>query len=429
MKKAAFLMFVLLIGLKALAQAEPANYSAVLTRFKQFYNNSQPDSIFAMFSPEFKAVLPLDKFKPTTLQLKAQYGELVQTDFVKYGESLAVYKATFKNSTFLLNISLNAQSKLTGLLLSPYTETSAPQTAIDPSVTESPVLVKTLSGSISGTLVMPKNVNGKIPVVIIVGDAGATDRDGNNAKTGVTANTYKLLALGLGKSGIACIRYDKRMVGESVSTIKESQLRIDDYGDDVIDLVKMLTGDQRFSKIVLFGHGEGALVCMLALPEQPIDGYISAEGNSEPAEKVLTDIMKTKPKYQADEFKTIMDSLRKGKMTDKVDPSIYWIARPSIQLFLMSWCRMAPLRGMKKVKQPTLIIQGTTDLLVTADNGEKLKKAKPEASLLMIKGMNHVLKDAPADEDQNMDTYSKPDLPLSAQVVPAVVDFVNNKVK
>ncbi len=263
MKKAAFLMFVLLIGLKALAQAEPANYIAVLTRFKQFYNNSQPDSIFAMFSPEFKAVLPLDKFKPTTLQLKAQYGELVQTDFVKYGESLAVYKATFKNSTFLLNISLNAQSKLTGLLLSPYTETSAPQTAIDPSVTESPVLVKTLSGSISGTLVMPKNVNGKIPVVIIVGDAGATDRDGNNAKTGVTANTYKLLALGLGKSGIACIRYDKRMVGESVSTIKESQLRIDDYGDDVIDLVKMLTGDQRFSKIVLFGHGEGALVCML----------------------------------------------------------------------------------------------------------------------------------------------------------------------
>ena len=425
MKRVAFLIVVLLFAIKALAQAEPANYTAALTKFKHYYNNNQPDSIFSMFSPEMKTALPLQNFKPTTIQLKSQYGELIKTDFVKYGNSLAVYKATFKNSIFLLNLSLNAQNKLTGLLLSPYTESIVPQTALDPSIVESPVLLKTLSGSISGTLTMPKNAEGKIPVVLIIGDSGPTDRDGNNAKADISANTYKLLAQDLGKNGIASVRYDKRLVGESVSSTKESQLRIDDYSDDAVGLIEMLNDDQRFSKIIVFGHGEGALVCMLAMADQPVKAYISAEGESDQGDKIMLDEMKSKPKYQADEFKTILDSLRKGKTTAIVDPSLYFIARPSVQTFLMSWCRCIPLKGMKKVKVPTLIIQGTTDLKVPTENGGKLKKAKSDAELLVIKGMNHELKDAPADEEANLATYSKPDLPLNAEMVSGVVAFVN----
>jgi len=425
MKRVTLFITVVLLTIKAAAQAEPANYVTALTKFKQFYNNNQVDSIFSMFSPEMKVALPLSNFKPTTEQLKSQYGELQKTEFIKYGESLAVYKATFKNSVFLLNVSLNAQNKLTGLLLGPYQESAVAKQATDPSITESPVLLKTFSGQLSGTLAMPVNATGKLPIVLIVGDAGPTDRDGNNEKTGVTANTYKLLAQELGKNGIASLRYDKRKVGQSVSPTKESQLRIDDYSDDAVSLINMLNDDQRFSKIILFGHGEGALVSMVAIIDGPVKGYIGAECSSEQGDKILTDQMKSKPKYQQDEFKTILDTLKRGKITDNVDPSLYFIARPSIQNFLMSWCRLSPLRGIKGLKVPALIIQGTTDLTVKTENGEKLKKAKSDAQLLVIKGMNHILKDAPADEDKNMDTYSKPDLPLSAELVPGIVDFIN----
>ena len=425
MKRVTLFITVVLLTIKAAAQAEPANYVTALTKFKQFYNNNQVDSIFSMFSPEMKVALPLSNFKPTTEQLKSQYGELQKTEFIKYGESLAVYKATFKNSVFLLNVSLNAQNKLTGLLLGPYQESAVAKQVTDPSITESPVLLKTFSGQLSGTLAMPVNATGKMPIVLIVGDAGSTDRDGNNEKTGVTANTYKLLAQELGKNGIASLRYDKRNVGQSVSPTKESQLRIDDYSDDAVSLINMLNDDQRFSKIILFGHGEGALVSMVAIIDGPVKGYIGAECSSEQGDKILTDQMKSKPKYQQDEFKTILDTLKRGKITDNVDPSLYFIARPSIQNFLMSWCRLVPLRGIKGLKVPALIIQGTTDLTVKTENGEKLKKAKSDAQLLVIKGMNHILKDAPADEDKNMDTYSKPDLPLSAELVPGIVDFIN----
>jgi len=427
MKRIALFLFIVLFIAKTYAQAEPANYSAAIAKFKTFYNANHVDSIFNMFSPEMKKILPLETFKPTTNQLKQQYGELQTAEFVSYSGSIAVYKATFKGSIFLLNLSLSDKNTLNGLFLTPYKgETGAPQEAVDPDVTETPVLQKTLSGQIAGTLTMPVSVNGKIPVVLIVGDAGPKDRDGNNEKTGITCSPYKTLAYDLAKKGIASVRYDKRLVGQSTSVTKESQLRVDDYGDDAVTLIGVLNDDPRFSKIVLFGHGEGALVGMIACIDQPVRGFIAAECPSDQGDKILmNELKKTKPSYQVDEVKVILDSLRKGKLTDNVDPAIYSIAGPTKQNFLMSWCRLVPIRGIKGMKIATMIVQGTTDLVVTADNGEKLKKAKSEAVYLEIKGMNHIFKDAPADPDQNAATYTKNDVPISAALIPGIADFVN----
>lgn len=298
-------------------------------------------------------------------------------------------------------------------------------TVADASVTESPILVKTFSGAISGTLAMPNNAHDKVPLVLIIGDAGSVDRDGNDPKNGLTANTYKLLANALGANGIASLRYDKRLVGQSTSATKESQLRIDDYSDDAVSLIGFLGDDARFSKIILFGHGEGSLVAMIAIIDQPIAGFISAEGAADQADKILMERMKSKPKFLQDEFKVILDTLKKGKTYDNVDPILYNVARPSIQPFLMSWCRCVPIRGMKAIKHPVLIIQGATDLQTTPDNADKLKKAKADASLYVFKDMNHILKEAPADPDKNMATFSDPNLPLKPEMVKAVVDFIN----
>ncbi|WP_259071025.1 alpha/beta hydrolase [Mucilaginibacter sp. X4EP1] len=299
---------------------------------------------------------------------------------------------------------------------------------LDPSLSETPISAKTLSSTISGSLVMPKDAKEKIPVILIIGDAGLTDRDGNNVKTGVSGNTYKLMAYELGKKGIATVRYDKRFVGSTTTTIKESQLHIEDFSDDAVSLMNLLNADPRFSKIILFGHGEGALVSLLAGYEQPEKAYIFAEGYADKGEKVLADIMKSKPKFLADEFKTIMDSLKKGKTTDNVDPSLYYIARPSVQPFIMSWCRYDPMRGFKAIKLPILVIQGTTDLTVPVSNGDRFKNAKKEAFYLKIKDMNHILKEAPADTDKNMDTYDKANLPIKPELINGIVEFVN-KVK
>lgn len=295
----------------------------------------------------------------------------------------------------------------------------------DPPVIESPVTLKTMGSTLSGTLAMPKNANGKVPVVLIVPSAGSVDRNGNDPTVDLGANSYRLLAYALGKAGIASLRYDKRMVGQSTSGDKEKNLSFEDYVDDATSLLNMLADDQRFSKIIIAGHGQGALVGAIATNEEPIKGYISLEGAGEPEFTMLTNNMKTQPEYKAKDIKRMLDSLKKGKTWDNIDISLYPIARPSLQPFIMSWCRYDPQREMKKLKMPVLIIQGTTDLEVTPENGMKLKSAaKSSAEYTVIRGMNFVLKDAPADREKNFATYKDPNLPLNQEMVKAVIDFI-----
>jgi len=424
MKKIYAVVIICCFAATLQAQDQPANFKTAITRFKQFYNGNKPDSIFGMFSPEMKESLPLDKFKTTTEQLKNQLGDLSQTDLLKFSKPLAIYKASFAKAVFQLNLSLDNQNRIIGLFISPYQEQVASTVSIDASLTESPVLLKTFAGSISGTLTVPKNASGKIPVVLIIAGSGPTDRDGNSPKLGLNGNTYKMLANDLGKNGIASLRYDKRMVGQSAVNTKEKELRFEDYVDDAVGMINLLNDDQRFSKVIVLGHSEGALVGLLAIRGQPAGAYISVAGAGRPADIIVTEQMKSQPKFVADGFKTMLDSLKKGKFTDNIDAALYPIARPSIQPYLMSWFRYDPIREMKKVKMPTLILQGTTDIQVPVTDAEKLKKANSAAKLVIVTGMNHILKEAPADRAQNIATYSKPDLPLKPELITAIVDFV-----
>ena len=54
---------------------------------------------------------------------------------------------------------------------------------------------------------------------------------------------------------------------------------------------------------------------------------------------------------------------------------------------------------------------------------ENLKKAKPNAELVIIKNMNHILKDIQKDED-NFKSYTNPDFPISKQLIQTIVEFV-----
>lgn len=425
MKKFYFLITALFLTFTSIAQTAPANFTAALNKFKQYYNADKPDSIFNMFSAEMKTALPLDKFKSTTAQLKAQLGALKTAELSKFSSPLAVYKATFYNAIFNLNISLDGQNKFTGLLLSPYTDQTATTVMqMDASLKESPIILKTLSGSISGTLTMPANATDKVPVVLIIAGSGPTDRDCNSPKLGMNTNAYKMLANELGKAGIATVRYDKRLVGQSVSSTKQKELRFEDYVDDAVGLEQLLADDKRFSKVIVLGHSEGSLIGLLSVRDQPVKAFISVAGAGRSADLIVTEQMKAQPQFIQDNFKLMLDSLRKGKFTPNIDPKIYAIAGPDVQPYLMSWFRYNPVKEMKKIKIPVLILQGSTDLQVPVSEAELLKKAKSEAQLVIIPNMNHVLKEAPADREQNLATYNKPDLPLKPELVTSIVTFV-----
>jgi hypothetical protein len=52
---------------------------------------------------------------------------------------------------------------------------------------------------------------------------------------------------------------------------------------------------------------------------------------------------------------------------------------------------------------------------------------KPEAKLLIIDNMNHILKEAEAYRQKNIATYNNPELPLKQGLVKELVSFIKNK--
>lgn len=447
MRKAFVFLALILVTCAAMAQTEQPNYKVAIGRFKKYYNTNQPDSLFNMFSSEVKAGLPLDKTKNLITQMHLQIGNLQQTTFLNYFKTAGVYKADYAKATLLINLSLNGLNQIDGLFFNDYkpektadtqpsavsniqaSVAAASQTPInDPTLTESPVTLSTLAGTLSGTLTMPKNVSGKIPMVLIIPGSGPTDRDGNST-LGPHPNTYKMIAAELGKAGIASLRYDKRGIGQSKTSAKEADTKFTDMADDANEFAGMLKDDSRFSKLIVLGHSEGSLagMLMIASTEVPFNGFISAAGAADPADIILTEqLKKAAPPSVQTEFKRIVDSLRKGKTTDRVDPALYSIMRPSIQKYMMNWMAFDPQRVIKRVKIPILIIQGTTDMQIDVAQATKLKKAKSEAILKIIDGMSHILKDGPPDREQNLETYNNPNLPLKPEFVTAVVSFINS---
>lgn len=407
--------------------AEPAAYHQALNKFMFYYNRNQADSVFGMFAPEVKTQMPLQKNREMLGQLQTQLGSLQKATYQSMESSVATYKAEFQKSSLAMKISLNAGGKISGLLFDNLKADAQPATAsADPSTNETPFELKTLSGVIRGTLALPAQAGGKVPVVLIIPSSGPTDRDGNKTKLNQRPDTYKLLAAALAKNGIASLRYDKRLVGETVNAARESKLRFDDYVDDAVALTTQLHDDERFAKVIILGHSEGSLVGMLASAGQPVNGFISVEGESQTGDKIMTEQLKSQPEYITKGFKTITDSMRRGKTYDQVDPALYSVARVSVQPYLMSWMRFDPMKEIKKLKIPVLIIQGSNDVQVSIADAEKLKKVKSDAKLVTITGMNYVLKEAPAAMAANVATYNQPNLPIKPELTTAVVDFIKS---
>ena len=119
-----------------------------------------------------------------------------------------------------------------------------------------------------------------------------------------------------------------------------------------------------------------------------------------------------------------MDELEKGNLVKEIPQSMMSIFRPSVQPYIISWFKYNPLDVFEKLKVPTLIVQGTTDIQVEVENAHLLKKTNTLCEELIVDGMNHILKEAPEDMSANVATYSKGDLALHKDLMKPIVAFI-----
>ncbi|MCP0887360.1 alpha/beta hydrolase [Ligilactobacillus sp. WILCCON 0076] len=286
------------------------------------------------------------------------------------------------------------------------------------------------NGSLSGTLIVPDNIE-KPTIVLIVAGSGPTDRDGNNRLSGET-NNLKQLAEQLAAHNVASLRFDKRGVGKSQSaTIPENQLRLQTFVTDVLSWVRYLSESDKFSKIFILGHSEGGLISIEACQKLKAAGLILLATPGRNLANILQDQLTQQLSGQEEWLQRsiqILDSLKNGNLVPQVPVELETLFRPSIQPYLQSILKIDPVIELTKLKLPILLIQGTEDLQVSVSDAELLKQAVPTAKLAIIPKMNHVLKIVPeSDTKANLASYQQPDKPLSSELVQKILNFLNTE--
>ena len=396
-----------------------ADYDATVQKFREYYNILQTDSIYNMLSDRGKSMMTPEKTRETFKQMFGSLGKMESCEFTKAKDNIWLYKTVFTNLTMSLAVSLDSAHKLEVARFVSY----KPDTEAAPSEEKSNIVLKTATGDIYGSLLVPEGIK-KMPVVMIIAGSGPTDRNGT-VGSNMRTNTYLMIADSLEKAGIASLRYDKRGVAASRAAVRsEESLVFDDYINDAVGFIKMLKEDKRFSKIIILGHSEGSLTGMVAANREPVDGYISVSGCAENIGKILVKQYGAESEEMAKEAKIIIDSLTKGYDVKDVPPTMYATFHHSVQPFMRSWFKYEPAQEIKKLKIPVLIVQGTHDIQVGTEQAEMLKKAYPHATLKMEKGVSHVLKQGPEERTANFATYSNTKLPLDAGLAHDIIKFV-----
>lgn len=274
-----------------------------------------------------------------------------------------------------------------------------------------------------GTLIKPtENTN---TVVLIISGSGNTDRDGNTLGINYTNNSLKMVAEALAENNIASLRYDKRGVGKSISdSLNIEKLTFEDYVNDAANWITYLKKD--FDTVIVMGHSLGALIGTLATQKSGAHKLITLAGIASSGYETLKRQLSTnQPEFVTKAALPILEKLNNNERVDSVPMFLNTLFSPKLQGYLISWLSYDPKVEIKKLDIPVMVIQGTTDIQITVEEAQEMAKANTSSELVIIKNMNHVLKEIDTIEmSKNIATYSNPDLPLHNELMKSIITFI-----
>ena len=282
-------------------------------------------------------------------------------------------------------------------------------------------------GALAGTLL---DAGGKAPLVLMIPGSGPTDRDGNNP-AGLTAASFRVLAEALAGQGVSTVRIDKRgMFGSRAAVADANKVTIGDYAADTHSWVKSIRDKTGARCVWVLGHSEGALVALAAGQEPDgICGVILVSGAGRKLSDVIREQLRANPANAPllDSAMGALDQLERGEHVDvsTMHPALQKLFAPQVQDFLIDVFRHDPAKLAASLEVPLLIAQGERDLQVSVADSKALAAAQPNAKLVLLPAMNHVLKDVATDDRAaNFATYADSSLPVDPGLVAAIAHFV-----
>lgn len=283
------------------------------------------------------------------------------------------------------------------------------------------------NGALKGTLLSP---GGKAPVVLLIPGSGNVDRDGT-APPVLKAASLKLLAEALADRGVASVRIDKRGLYASAAAGDANKATVVDMGQDVHAWARVLTAQLGVPCIWVAGHSEGGAVAIAAAQDpSQICGLVLVSTGGRPLSQIVREQVHRSPGaeslFAAND--AILAKLQNGDHVpaSEIPRPLLALYSPPVQDKLIADFRFDPAAELANYRGPVMIVQGDTDLQITTEDSTRLAAAHPGARLVVVHGMNHVLKIAPEDRAANIATYADLGLPLAPGVSQAIAEFVKS---
>jgi dienelactone hydrolase len=237
----------------------------------------------------------------------------------------------------------------------------APYTAED-------VTVPTPMGhSLAGTLTLPRGA-GPFPAIVTITGSGSQERD-EEIPMVRGYRPFRQIADTLSRMGIAVLRMDDRGVGGSGGNARTATS--EDFAKDIEAGVAYLRARKEIDghRIGLLGHSEGGLIApMVAAKDPSLRAIVLMAGQAQTGRAIIS----FQNQYAIEHSPAIAAGARDSalaaalRQVDSIAATSPWIR------FFLDY---DPLVTARKVRVPTLILQGATDQQVTPEQAEVLGRA------------------------------------------------------
>ena len=337
---------------------------------------SGPDKLAAFWKEQFPK--QVGNFKKQTASRRDQLA----------GYEIVLVTCVFEKATLDARVVFDKAEKIAGFGFVPSLPPAKyePPAYADPArFEEKEVTVGEGEWRLPGTLTVPKG-NGPFPGLVLVHGSGANDRDESLGPN----KPFRDLAWGLATRGIAVLRYDKRSKVYGARIVADPKLEAgltvkEETIDDALIAAALLrkTANVDPAKVFILGHSQGGfLMPRIAVSARPlgIAGFISMAGLTRPLDDtILRQVTylaagdtSEETKKKLDGIKAAVARIKAFTAADKGTVVKVLGAMPAYWLDLRGY---EPAELAKSVSKPMLILQGSRDYQVTAEDFNNWKAA------------------------------------------------------
>jgi uncharacterized protein len=284
------------------------------------------------------------------------------------------------------------------------------------------VTVGTDEWKLPGTLTIPVDKR-PCPAVVLVPDAGPSDRDGSV----FGLKPLRDLAEGLSSRGIAALRYEKR-TRYYATKMREGAYTIDDEtAHDAVAAIALLRTQPEIDpkRIYVLGLGTGGYIApRIAADDGHLAGVIILSAPARPLEDWYVEVARSLGATGA-KLDAVKGQATKVKRLDAGDAD----AAPLFELPAAYWLDLKgydPVAQAKQLTIPVLVLQGDRDFQVIPAEFALWKSGlagKRDDVLKEYPNLNHYFV---AGEGKSSEAeYRKPNEHVAAEAIDDIVRFVN----